>query len=141
MNTIAFADGKTFRQILEEAKSQIMEITVEQVKKDMDAGQEFILLDVRCPDEFDAGHLPKAVNIPRGNMEIIIGRLYPNKNTEIVLYCQMGAGAVLCTKTLMDMGYTNVKALKGAFRAWGESGYPIYNRHGEFKMIAFEKKE
>ena len=75
MNTMGFAEGKTFRQILEEAKSQITEITVEQVKKDMDIGKNFVLLDVRCPDEYNAGHLPKAVNIPRGKMELMIGRL------------------------------------------------------------------
>ena len=141
MNAMVFAGGKTFQQILGEAKSQITEVTVEQVKKDMDASKEFVLLDVRCPDEYDAGHLPKAVNIPRGKLEFMIGRFYPNKDTEMVLYCRTGGRSALCTKTLMDMGYKNVKSLKGAFKVWGESGYPIYNRHGEFKMIAFEKKE
>jgi rhodanese-related sulfurtransferase len=141
MNTIVLAGGKTFQQILGEAKSQITEVTVEQVKKDMDASKEFVLLDVRCPDEYEAGHLPKAVNIPRGKLEFMIARLYPNKDTEMVLYCRTGGRSALCTKTLMDMGYTNVKNFNGAFKAWGTSGYPIFNRHGEFKMIAFEKKE
>jgi len=141
MNTMVFADGKTFQQMVQEARSQITEITVEQVKTDMDAGKEFVLLDVRCPEEYEAGHLPNAVNIPRGQMELMVARLYPNKDTEMVLYCRMGGGAALCTKTLMDMGYTNVKSCKGAFKAWGERGYPIFNRHGEFKMVAFEKKE
>ena len=140
-DAIVLADGKTFQQILGEARSQITEVTVEQVKKDRDVGKKFVLLDVRCPDEYDAGHLPKAVNIPRGNMEVRIGRAYPDKDTEIVLYCRLGAGSTFCAKTLMDMGYKNVRVLKGAFKAWGESGYPIFNRHGEFKMISFEKKE
>ena len=107
----------------------------------MDSGKKFVLLDVRVPEEYAAGHLPKAVNIPRGQLEFVIGRLYPNEDTEMVLYCRMGGAAALCTKALMDMGYTNVKNCKGAFRTWGESGYPIFNRHGEFKMVAFEKKE
>ena len=141
MNAMVFADGKTFRQILGEVKPLITEVTVEQVKKNMDASKEFVLLDVRDPDEYAAGHLPKAVNISRGKLEFMIGRLYPTKNTEMVLYCRTGARSALCTKTLMDMGYTNVKNLNGAFKAWRESGHSIYNRHGEFKMIAFEKKE
>lgn len=141
INASVLADGKTFRQILKEAKSQITEITVEQVKKDMDADKEFVILDVRDPDEYAAGHLPKAVNISRGKLEFMIGRLYPKKDTEMVLYCRTGARSALCTKTLMDMGYTNVKNFNGAFKAWGESGHSIYNRHGEFKMISFEKKE
>jgi rhodanese-related sulfurtransferase len=99
------------------------------------------LLDVRTSEEFKAGHLPKAVNIPRGTLEFMIGKHYPQKDAEIVVYCRTDARAALCAKTLSDMGYTNVKNLKGAFKAWGEAGYPIYNRHGEFKMIAFEKKE
>jgi rhodanese-related sulfurtransferase len=141
MNTAVFADGKTLGQIIGEAKSQVTEVTVEQVKKNIDSGKEFVLIDVRSPYEYEAGHLPKAVNIPRGDLEFAIGKLYPNKDTDMVLYCRLGGASALCTKTLMDMGYKNVKSLKGAFKVWGESGYPIYNRLGEFKMIAFEKKE
>ena len=141
INNTVFADGKTIQQIIGEAKSQTTEVTIEAVKKDMDAGKNFILLDVRTLEEFEAGHLPKAVNIPRGTLEFMIGKHYPQKNVEIVVYCRTDARAALCAKTLSEMGYTNVKNLKGAFKAWGEAGYPIYNRHGEFKMVAFEKKE
>ena len=136
-----FAGGKTIPQIIGEAKSQIADVTVEEIKNDIDASKNFILLDVRTLEEFNAGHLPKSVNIPRGTLEFIIVKHYPQKDVEIVVYCRTDARAALCTKTLSDMGYTNVKNLKGAFKAWGEAGYPIYNRHGEFKMIAFEKKE
>ena len=141
INSTVFAGGKTVPQIIGEAKSQTTEVTVEGVKKDMIAGRNFVLLDVRTSEEFKAGHLPKAVNIPRGTLEFMIGKHYPHKDVEIVLYCRTDARAALCAKTLSDMGYTNVKNLKGAFKAWGEAGYPIYNRHGEFKMISFEKKE
>ena len=141
MNAMVFAEGKTLGQIIGEAKSQVTEVTVEQIKTDMDSGKEFVLLDVRSPYEYEAGHLHKAVNVPRGDLEFMIGKLYPNKDTAMVLYCRLGGASALCTKTLMDMGYKNVKSLKGAFKVWGESGYPIFNRHGEFKMIAFEKKE
>jgi len=141
INSTVFAGGKTIPQIIGEAKSQTTEVTVEEVKKDMDAGKNFVLLDVRTSEEFNAGHLPKAVNIPRGTLEFMIGRHYPEKDVMIVVYCRTDGRAALCAKTLADMGYTNVKNLKGAFKAWGEAGYPIYNRHGEFKMVAFEKKE
>jgi rhodanese-related sulfurtransferase len=141
INGTVFAGGKTIPQIIGEAKSQTTEVTVEGVKKGMDVGKNFVLLDVRTSEEFKAGHLPKAVNIPRGTLEFMIGKYYPQKDMEIVLYCRTDARAALCAKTLLDMGYTNVKNLKGAFKAWGEAGYSIYNRHGEFKMIAFEKRE
>ena len=141
MNAMVFADSKTLGQIIGEAKSQITEVTVGVIKNDIDVGKNFVLLDVRTSDEFNAGHLPKGINIPRGTLEFLIGKFYPNKETEIVLYCRTDARAALCTNTLHEMGYTNVKNLKGGFKAWGEAGYSIYNRHGEFKMIAFEKKE
>ena len=141
MNAIVFADGKTLDQIIGAAKSQVTVVTAEQVITDMDSGKEFVLVDVRSPNDYEVGHLPKAINIPRGDLEFMIGKLYPNKDTEMVLYCRLGGASALSTKTLMDMGYKNVRSLKGAFKVWGESGYPIYNRHGEFKMIAFEKKE
>ena len=137
----AFAGDKTIPQIIGEAKSQITEVTVGEIKNDIDAGMNFVLLDVRTSEEFNAGHLAKGINIPRGTLEFLIGKFYPNKDTEIVLYCRTDARAALCTNTLKEMGYTNVKNLKGGFKAWGEAGYSIYNRHGEFKMIAFEKKE
>ena len=141
INNTVIAGGKTIPQIIGEAKSQTTEVTIEAVKKDMDASRNFVLLDVRTSEEFKAGHLPKAVNIPRGTLEFMIGKHYPQKDMEIVVYCRTDARAALCAKTLSELGYTNVKNLKGAFKAWGEAGYPIYNRHGEFKMIAFEKKE
>jgi rhodanese-related sulfurtransferase len=138
---MVFAGGKTIPQIIGEAKSQITEVTVGEIKNDIDSGKNFVLLDVRTSKEFNAGHLAKGINIPRGTLEFLIGNFYPNKDTEIVLYCRTDARAALCTNILKEMGYTNVKNLKGGFKAWGEAGYSIYNRHGEFKMIAFEKKE
>lgn len=135
-----FADGKTIPQIIKEAKFQTTEISIETVKKTIDEGISMVLIDVRTSDEFKAGHLPKAVNIPRGTLEFTIGKHYPQKDVEIIVYCRTDARAALCAKSLSEIGYTNVKNLKGAFKAWGEAGYPIYNRHGEFKMLSFEKK-
>lgn len=132
---------KTVPQIVKEAKSQIPEITVETVKNEIDSGNEMVLLDVRTAEEFNAGHLPHSVNIQRGLLEFIIGKKYPAKDTDLVLYCRTDARAALCTNTLKEMGYANAKNLKGGFKAWGEGGYPIYNRHGEFRMVSFEKKE
>ena len=54
MSGVVFADGKTFKQIIKEAKTEITEVTVEQVRKDMDAGKDFVILDVRDPDEYAA---------------------------------------------------------------------------------------
>ena len=128
-------------QALAEAKAKIVEVTPQQVKADVDAGKPVILLDVRDSVEYDAGHLPKAMNISRGLLEFKIGRMLQDKNANIVVYCRTDARSALATAVLQEMGYTNVKNMKGAFKAWGQAGYPIYNRHGEFTMVSFEKKE
>jgi len=137
----AFAGAKGPMDFVASAKAKITEVTPQQVKADLDAGKPVILLDVRDSVEFDAGHLPKAVNISRGLLEWKIGWAVPDKNANIVVYCRTDARSALATQVMNEMGYTNVKNMLGAFKAWGEAGYPIYNRHGEFTMVAFEKKE
>lgn len=141
MSSQAFAEAKGPMQFVAEAKAQIGEVTPQQVKADLDAGKAIILLDVRDSVEFDTGHLPKAVNISRGLLEFKVGNILPDKNANIVVYCRTDARSALATVVLKEMGYTNAKNMQGAFKAWGEAGYPIYNSHGEFTMTSFEKKE
>ena len=136
-----FAAAKGPMDFVAAAKAGIVEVTPQQVKADMDAGKQFILVDVRTPEEFEVGHLPRAMHISRGLLEFKIGAMIPDKNANIIMYCRTGARSALTTARLQEMGYTNVKNMDGAFKAWGEAGYPIYNRHGEFVMQAFEKKE
>ncbi|KPJ99949.1 MAG: hypothetical protein AMJ60_03235 [Desulfobacterales bacterium SG8_35] len=128
-------------QFVADAKARIVEVTPQQVKADMDANKPVILLDVRDSEEFAAGHLPRAMNISRGLLEFKVGSMIPDKNANIVLYCRTDARSALATAIMQEMGYTNVRNMQGAFKAWGEAGYPIYNRHGEFTMLSFEKKE
>ena len=123
------------------AKANITEVSAAQVKADLDAGKKFILLDVRSKEEFDAGHLPNAMNVSRGLLEFKIGNAIPDKNANIILYCRTGARSALATQVLNEMGYVNAKNMAGAFKAWGTAGYPVYNRHGEFVMQVFELKK
>ena len=141
MSTQAFAAAKGPMQFVAAAKAQITEVSPQTVKADLDAGKVIVLLDVRDSVEFDAGHLPKAVNISRGLLEFKVGGMLPDKNANIVVYCRTDARSALATAVMQEMGYTNVKNMLGAFKAWGLAGYPIYNRHGEFTMVSFEKKE
>ena len=99
------------------AKAQIVEVSAAQVKADLDAGKKFILLDVRSKEEFDAGHLPNAINISRGLLEFQIGQAIHDKNSNIILYCRTGARSALTTLVLNEMGYKNAKNMAGAFKA------------------------
>ena len=99
------------------------------------------MLDVRSKEEFDAGYLPNAVHVSRGLLEFKIGRVIPDKNANIILYCRTGARSAMATLVLNEMGYVNAKNMEGAFKDWGTAGFPVYNRHGEFVMKAFELKK
>lgn len=136
-----FAVAKGPMDFVNAAKAKITEVSAAQAKADLDAGKKFILLDVRSKEEFDAGHLPNAVHISRGLLEFKIGRIIPDKNANIILYCRTGARSAMTTLVLNEMGYVNAKNMEGAFKAWGTAGFPVYNRHGEFVMKAFELKK
>lgn len=136
-----FGEAKSVRELLSMAKNQITEVTPQQVYMDMEAKKKFVLLDVRTEAEFTAGHIPQAINIPRGLLEFRIAKQVKDLNTPIVIYCRSGARGAFAAQTLETMGYTNVTNMDTAFKGWAKAGYPVYNRHGEFKMIAFEKKE
>jgi rhodanese-related sulfurtransferase len=120
------ADAMSAKDMIEEAKEHgVKEITVEEAKAKVDAGGNLVLLDVREPDEFDKGHLPKAMNIPRGLLEFQIEKKVPDKSTPIIVYCKTGGRSCLGTDTLMKMGYTNVFSMAGGWKAWLKAGYPI----------------
>lgn len=108
------------------AKQVIREIDSETAKNSLDTK---IILDVREPAEFAAGHLPKAVNIPRGLLEFKISNHpdFQNKEAEIIVYCQLGSRSALATETLLKLGYTNAVSMAGGFNQWQVSGYPVSN--------------
>ena len=109
----------------------------------MDNGDEFVVLDVRQEADFLAAHLPGALNISRGELEFAVATAIPETDTRIYVYCRTGIKATFAAHTLIDIGYTNVARVADSFKGWLESGYPVYNRHGEFVLQpnGFEKKE
>jgi len=114
-----------FLQIVNDAKSRIRELTIQDVKPRLDRGEAFHLVDVREESEWAAGHLPKAIHLGKGVIERDIEQRIPDTHAEIVLYCGGGFRSALAAENLARMGYTNVWSMDGGFRAWKESGHPI----------------
>jgi len=135
------AEAKNSMQFVAEAKVKVSEIPSEQVKADLDAGKPVILLDVRDLEEYNAGHLPKAIHISRGMLEFKVDELLPDKDANIVVYCSSDLRSALATMVMQEMGYVNVKYMRGGFKAWGMARYPIYNSLGEFIMISPAKED
>lgn len=114
-----------FVAIVNEARSRIRECTVDDVKRRLDAGEKFHLVDVREESEYAVSHLPGAEHIGKGVIERDIETKIPDKGADVVLYCGGGYRSALAADALQKMGYTNVISMDGGFRAWCESNYPI----------------
>ena len=113
---------KTFQQLADEAKTQIHEISVEELAEKMEQDKsDWVLIDVRENDEFRAGHLPEARGIGRGVLEYHIADEVPETETEIVLYCRGGNRSALAAQSLQSMGYNNVHSLIGGYREWTQN--------------------
>jgi len=116
---------KTAHDLVVAAKERINEIPIdlsEQYLRSVD-----VVIDVREADEYNAGHLPGAILVPRGMLEFKLSsapELNP-RNLRIALYCKTGGRSALAALTLNEMGYLNASSLAGGFDAWVNLGRPI----------------
>jgi rhodanese-related sulfurtransferase len=114
-----------FLKIVDDAKTRIRETGVQEVKRKLESGDNFHLVDVREESEFSRGHLPGAVHLSKGVIERDIENAIPDKSAPIVLYCGGGFRSALAADNLQKMGYTNVISMDGGWRDWKEAGYPV----------------
>jgi sulfur-carrier protein adenylyltransferase/sulfurtransferase len=111
----------TYRELLEQTKSEITEI-------DPGAAQALegaVWIDVREGEEWQEGHLPGAVHIPRGFLESRVEGVAPEKSTPVVLYCASAARSAFAAKSLQELGYESVYSLAGGFTDWKRNGLEI----------------
>lgn len=113
-----------FLELVESARKQVKELSVDEVKQKLDNGDAFRLIDVREGEEFARGRLPGAEALCKGIIERDIEKLAPELDTPLVLYCGGGYRSALAAENLQKMGYTNVASMWGGWRAWTEAGYP-----------------
>jgi molybdopterin/thiamine biosynthesis adenylyltransferase/rhodanese-related sulfurtransferase len=115
--------AKTFQQIVDDARRQVPEISVDEVDKLRSGDPAPLLVDVREKEEFRAGHLPGALSIPRGFLEMQVESKLPDKSAPVVAYCQSGTRSLLAAGLLKEMGYSNVTSMAGGYGAWKGGGY------------------
>ncbi len=116
--------AKTFNDLIEEARRQVPEWSIEQVKEHLGNGGGYVLLDVREKEEYREGHLAGALSLPRGFLEIRVEQTIPDRTRPIVTYCAGGTRSLLAAKQLKDMGYQHVISMSGGYAAWKAAGYP-----------------
>ena len=116
-----------FLKIVDDARTRVRETNVDEVKKRMDRGDKFLLVDVREESEYAKDHLPGAIHLGKGVIERDIEERVPELNKEMILYCGGGYRSALAADNLQKMGYTNVISMDGGIRGWREKGYPLTN--------------
>jgi molybdopterin/thiamine biosynthesis adenylyltransferase/rhodanese-related sulfurtransferase len=124
--------GDASREIMRQARKQVPEWSPSQVNEALanqhepgPADQEIVLVDVREKHEWNEGHIPDAVHVPRGFLELQIEEAVPDKSKTVVLYCAGGVRSLIAGTTLQQMGYRNVISMSGGFGQWKGSGYPF----------------
>lgn len=116
---------KTAHDLVEEARQHIDEVSLEATEmlmREADA-----VIDVREPDEYQAGHIPGAINIPRGLLEFRLSNSteLAARDLNLMLYCKTSGRAALAARSLADMGYLQVRSIQGGYDAWQEAGKHI----------------
>ena len=112
--------AKTFKDLVDDAKTRIREVSIEEVRELEDV----TIVDLREDSEWDKGHLPNAVHLSRGVLEVRADKVLPDKDAPIVLYCGGGNRSALGADVLQEMGYTNVRSMAGGWRGWIAAGNP-----------------
>ena len=112
-----------FLKLVDDARARVKECGIDDVKRRLDAGEQFALVDVREESEFAAGHLPGAIHLGKGIIERDIEHVLLDPSAPIVLYCGGGFRSVLAAENIQKMGYRNVVSMDGGWRAWNAAGY------------------
>src|SRR5205823_7571456 len=122
---MAHQHSPCFLQIVLDAKRRVHEVSIDDVKGQLDRGEKLLLIDVREESEFAKDHLPGAIHLGKGVIERDIEARVPDLNTTLVLYCGGGFRSALAADNLQKMGYTNVISMDGGVRGWREKNYPL----------------
>jgi len=110
-----------FKQLVDEIKRDVHEISPETLRQMKTTGEDFSLIDVREPEDFQNGTIPGAATVPRGVLELKIDQVTTDKDHKIVLYCRAGGRSALAAYMLQRMGFRNVHSLAGGYEQWKES--------------------
>ena len=116
--------SKEFEALVDDAKTRIVECTIDDVLARQARGEKLRLIDTREDDEWRAGHVRGAEHIGRGVIERDILAKAPDKHEELILYCGGGYRSALAADNLQRMGYTRVRSLAGGWREWTQRALP-----------------
>ena len=114
-----------FLKLANEAKKHINEISVAEARAKIAANPQVVLIDVREDHEWAAGHASEAVHLGKGILERDLEKLYPDANTEIIMYCGGGFRSAMTCEAAQKMGYKKVHSLIGGYKGMVAAGWPM----------------
>ena len=114
-----------FLKLVNEARPRVKEITIEQAHQRLKANPKAVLLDVREDSEWQSGHAAEAVHLGKGVMERDLEKMFPDPNTEMIMYCGGGYRSVLTCEVAQKMGYRNVTSLIGGYKGLAAAQWPM----------------
>jgi len=109
-------------EMLSQLRAEIPEISPEDVSEELKANG-VVVVDVRESGEYRAGHLPGAIHLPRGFLELQVEKKLPDADADIIAYCAGGVRSLFAANTLRSMGYSRVRSMKGGFTRWKQNGH------------------
>ena len=118
------AEHKGFQDLVADAKKKITEISPTDAAAKAKSSSDTVIVDVREKDEFDESHIPDAVHMSRGMVELEVEDKFPDRNTTIICHCGGGGRSALAAESVQKMGYKNVRSMAGGFKAWKAAELP-----------------
>ncbi len=117
--------NEKFQELVDAAKSEIAEVTPDQVKEMFEDKSDFVLIDCREQSEWSNGHIAGAEYLGKGVVERDVESKYPNANQMLVFYCGGGYRSALVCSNLKKMGYSQAVSMSGGWSEWNKKGYPV----------------
>ena len=117
------AERTRYEKLVADAKRHVTEIRPTDAVEKMKSGAT-VIVDVREKDEWEEEHIPDAIHLSRGTLELDIEEKVPDPNTTVILHCGGGGRSALAAESLQKMGYKNVRSMMGGFKAWKAAGLP-----------------
>lgn len=115
--------GKTVRQLLAEAGARVPLMAMDELRHRLTMrANDFVILDMRERDAYLGGHVPGAIHLPRGQLELRVNDILPDPSVEILTVCEFGKISTLAAATLRELGFQRATALDGGMATWRESG-------------------
>jgi len=114
-----------FLKLVNEAKKRVEELSVAEARARLAARKNVVLMDVREDHEWQKDHATEAIHLGKGIFERDLEKMYPDKSTEIIMYCGGGFRSALTADAAQQMGYRNVFSLAGGYKGMVMAGWPM----------------